>query len=321
MTVSPEFLDRRLSDQGLPAGGTTGQGLTKATDTDYEAVWADVVPADGSVTAAKLAAGAVTNAALADDSVTSAKIALGAIQNLDVATNANILVTKLAAGTAGQILHSNATPAPAWVTVTGDVTISNTGVTDIAAGAVANAEIATNAAIAFTKLANLTSGNILVGNASNVPTAVAVTGDVTISNTGVTAIAAGAVVNADLATTTGELGGDWNSNAQTNGFTNVTGGTFQRRWLVVGKTLHFRGWFTAGTATASGSVAVQLPGAITAITGRNQVLYGVNTATIVTVIATNATNTVTIYASNAGGAFAAGASLVNLTIQGTIQIT
>jgi hypothetical protein len=55
------------------------------------------------------------------------------------------------------------------------------------------------AAIAFSKLAALDSANILVGNGSNVATKVAVTGDVTISNAGVTAIAAGAVVTADVA--------------------------------------------------------------------------------------------------------------------------
>ena len=47
-------------------------------------------------------------------------------------------------------------------------------------------------------LASLSSANILVGNGSNVAASVAVTGDVTISNAGVTAIAAGAIVNADV---------------------------------------------------------------------------------------------------------------------------
>jgi hypothetical protein len=51
-----------------------------------------------------------------------------------------------------------------------------------------NASIASDAAIAFSKLAALDSANILVGNGSNVATKVAVTGDVTISNAGVTAI-------------------------------------------------------------------------------------------------------------------------------------
>ena len=61
-----------------------------------------------------------------------------------------------------------------------------------------NADIASAAAIAYSKLATLTSGNIVLGNASNVATSQPVTGDVTISNTGVTAIATGVIVNADI---------------------------------------------------------------------------------------------------------------------------
>lgn len=48
----------------------------------------------------------------------------------------------------------------------------------------------------------LNSANILVGNGSNLATGVAVTGDVTITNAGVTAIGAGVIVNADIADTT-----------------------------------------------------------------------------------------------------------------------
>jgi hypothetical protein len=55
-------------------------------------------------------------------------------------------------------------------------------------GGLVNADIDAAAAIAFSKLAALDSANILVGNGSNVATKVAVTGDVTISNAGVTAI-------------------------------------------------------------------------------------------------------------------------------------
>ena len=47
--------------------------------------------------------------------------------------------------------------------------------------------------------ANLTDGKILVGNASNVATAVNLSGDVTMTNSGVTSIAAGTIVTADLA--------------------------------------------------------------------------------------------------------------------------
>jgi len=63
---------------------------------------------------------------------------------------------------------------------------------------IVNADIAAAAAIAYSKLATLTSGNIVLGSAANVATSTAVTGDVTISNTGVTAIAAGVIVNADV---------------------------------------------------------------------------------------------------------------------------
>ena len=66
-------------------------------------------------------------------------------------------------------------------------------------GDIIDANIKSDAAIAYSKLAALNSAQILVGNGSNVATAVSVTGDVTISNAGVTAIAAGAVVTADVA--------------------------------------------------------------------------------------------------------------------------
>jgi len=61
-----------------------------------------------------------------------------------------------------------------------------------------NADIDAAAAIAYSKLAALTSGNLLVGNSSNVATSVAVSGDVTITNAGVTAIGSGVIVDADI---------------------------------------------------------------------------------------------------------------------------
>ena len=65
-------------------------------------------------------------------------------------------------------------------------------------GGLVNANIDAAAAIAFSKLAALDSANILVGNGSNVATKVAVTGDVTISNAGVTAIGSAKVLPAML---------------------------------------------------------------------------------------------------------------------------
>ena len=66
-------------------------------------------------------------------------------------------------------------------------------------GTVTNGMLA--GSIALTKLANLTSGQLIVGNSSNVPTAVALSGDATISNTGALTIANDAVTAAKLADT------------------------------------------------------------------------------------------------------------------------
>lgn len=120
------------------------------------------------------------------------------IVNADISNSAAIAFSKLAALTSGNIIVGSAGNVPTSVAVTGDVTLSSAGVTAIAAGAVVNSDINAAAGISFSKLESLTSANILIGNSSNVPTATAVTGDVTISNTGVTSIAAGAIVNADI---------------------------------------------------------------------------------------------------------------------------
>jgi len=66
------------------------------------------------------------------------------------------------------------------------------------AAALVNADVSASAAIDHSKLANITAGSVLLGNASNVPTATALTGDVTVNSTGVTAISSGVIVNADV---------------------------------------------------------------------------------------------------------------------------
>ena len=61
-----------------------------------------------------------------------------------------------------------------------------------------NADVATNAALAYSKLAALASGSILVGNGSNVATVQALSGDATLSNAGVLTIASSAITNAKI---------------------------------------------------------------------------------------------------------------------------
>ena len=91
-------------------------------------------------------------------------------------------------------LTGNADTVTTNANLTGDVT-SVGNATSIASDVIVNADINSSAAIAFSKLASLTSANILVGNVSNVATSVGVTGDVTITNSGVTAIGSGKVTS------------------------------------------------------------------------------------------------------------------------------
>ena len=82
------------------------------------------------------------------------------------------------------------------VVTTGDTgTVTSTMITD---ATIVNGDISATAGISYSKLASLTDAHLLIGNSSNVATVTPVTGDVTISNSGVTAITAGSIVNADI---------------------------------------------------------------------------------------------------------------------------
>lgn len=85
--------------------------------------------------------------------------------------------------------------------ITGDVAASGPGsaAATIQPGVIDNGMVSNSAAIALSKLEDLASAEIIVGSAGDVPTAVAMSGDVTISNAGVTAIGANKVSNGMLA--------------------------------------------------------------------------------------------------------------------------
>ena len=74
------------------------------------------------------------------------------------------------------------------------------GADELAENAVVDASIASGALIAFSKLANLTDGNILVGNGSNVPTSVNPTGDLDIANDGTISLNSTAISGFDAKT-------------------------------------------------------------------------------------------------------------------------
>jgi hypothetical protein len=114
-----------------------------------------------------------------------------------VSASAAIDFSKLASLTSGNILVGNASNVPASVAVSGDATIANTGAVTIANNAITNAKVSTSAAIAFSKLGSLTTGQIVAGNAG-VATATTLGGDATIGATGTLTIANDAITTAKI---------------------------------------------------------------------------------------------------------------------------
>lgn len=119
-----------------------------------------------------------------------------------------VVFTQSSGSAAGTVSGSLAGSLPSPTIAAGAVgtaELANLGVTNgklaagavtaakITAGTITNTEINASAAIAFSKLAALADGKVLVGSSGNVATAVTPSGDATVSNAGVVTIAAGAV--------------------------------------------------------------------------------------------------------------------------------
>lgn len=149
------------------------------------------------IDAEQIAASAISTTKLLDEAVTLDKQA-----DLDegsiIIGGASDRPVALDISTDAQIVVGNGTTATS-VAVSGDITLSNAGVVAIASGVIVNADINASAAIAFSKLAALSSANILVGSAGNVATSVSMSGDIAIDNTGATTIQANAVENSMMA--------------------------------------------------------------------------------------------------------------------------
>ena len=133
-----------------------------------------------------------------------AQIEAGEVTNTEVSASAAIAISKLASGTSSQVILANASGVPTYTTISGDITVSSTGVTAIGASKVTssmivdativNGDISTSAAIAHSKLANATAGQVLLGTTSTgVMTATTISGDITINGAGVATIAANSV--------------------------------------------------------------------------------------------------------------------------------
>lgn len=182
---------------------------------------------------------------------------IGSVSNTMLA--GSIAFTKLATLTSGNILVGNASNQAASVAVSGDITISNTGVAAIAGNSIVDADINTSAGIAFSKLAALTSGNILVGNASNQAASVALSGDATISNTGVLTLATIADTKLATITTAGKVSGGAITSGTIAGATaiNTSGAiTTSGTVTVTGETILKEIRETVFTLGTSGSIAL-----------------------------------------------------------------
>jgi hypothetical protein len=121
----------------------------------------------------------------------------GSVTNVKVASNAAIAFSKLAPLASATLLIGNGSNVATSTALSGDATITNGGVLTIGAGAVDNAKVSSSAAIAFSKLAALTTGQILAGNAG-VPTATTIGGDATINATGLLTIATDAITTTKI---------------------------------------------------------------------------------------------------------------------------
>jgi hypothetical protein len=178
--------------------------------------------ANNAVTLVKMADNSVGSAEIVDGSVNSVDITNDAILNADINPNALIAWAKMATLTSAWILVGNASNVATAVNPGGDVEIDNAGVTtiqpsvvtsakiadgtitsaDIANDTIVDADVNSSAAIAWSKMAALPSTQILVGSLTGVATVVTMTGDVTISNLGVTTLQNNTVTSAKIVDST-----------------------------------------------------------------------------------------------------------------------
>ena len=178
---------------------------------------------DGAVTTAKIGADAVTGANIADDAVDSEHIAADAIETEHLGA-LQVTTDKIAADAIdGTKLANNAVNSE-HITA-GSVDAAHMSANSIVAASIASNAVTTdkilNDNVTNDKLANMTRGTVKVGGAEDAPTdlaantdgyilvgdgadvaSVAVSGDVTLANTGAVAIGAGRVTTAMLAATT-----------------------------------------------------------------------------------------------------------------------
>lgn len=145
--------------------------------------------------------------------------------NTNIANSVNVSANGLAVKIDGSTIDTNGSSQlrvkPGSITTTQiSATAGITG-TQIANNTITAANLA-NGTITGAQI-TLANGNIFMGNASNVATAVTVSGDITISNTGVAAISTNSIINSDLAQAAQRTWKGNNTNATANLSDNAAG--------------------------------------------------------------------------------------------------
>ena len=201
-----------------PAGSTTVQGLIElATDAETQTGSDTARAVTPAGLQSKISDSTSTTSSTTIASSTAVKSAYD-LANAALPKSGGIITGNLEIGTTGSLSFEGSTAdafettiavtnptadrtitlpdTTGTVVTTGDTgTVTSTMILD---GTIVDGDINASAAIAHSKLANITAGQVLLGNASNVPTATALSGDVTVNSSGVTAISSGVIVNADV---------------------------------------------------------------------------------------------------------------------------
>ena len=169
--------------------------ITSAKIQDLTIVAADIADAtitgaklvNDTVTATQIAADAIGASELADNSVASANIIDGTIVNADINANLGLELTKLEDVNSSKIIVGNGSNKAAQVDMSGDITITNAGVTTIGADAVqignisdtettltadSDTKIPTSKAVAdhVVDVVNSIGGFVVVADKDNFPT-------------------------------------------------------------------------------------------------------------------------------------------------------
>jgi hypothetical protein len=137
----------------------------------------------------------LNGANISSGTVGPSQLAANSVDNSKISSTAAIVPSKLANGTAGQVLLANGSGVITATTISGDATMSSAGALTLASGSVNSGKIADgtildqdisgSASIAPSKLAIATAGQLLLANGSGVMTATTISGDATVSSAGV----------------------------------------------------------------------------------------------------------------------------------------